>query len=399
MATESIVLRQIEDRDQRIRWDETSPLHLTIATRAGELNVRHGVFTGGVSEGVEIVRLSNSLMAVDVLPTRGMSVWRITRGDARFGWTSPVVGPVHPMHVPVSEPSGLGWLSGFDELVVRCGLESNGAPVHDDAGTLRHPLHGHVGNTPADSLSIEYDEASGRVELSGEVIESRLFFKRLRLRCRIRLHADRDELELLDDVTNERDQDATMQLLYHINLGRPVLERNSTFQTVVSEVAPRDARAASGIDRWDRMDGPEVGFAEQVYYTQPVADAAGYAHALLASPDRTNAMNVSFKTSTLPFMSLWKNTAGDGDGYVVGIEPATGFPNQRTFEEEKGRLVSLAPGATQSFRVRLRPMVDPEAVSSVAAEIKSLHEESEPATVHPGPIGNWCQGAPDDDHG
>ena len=40
------------------------------------------------------------------------------------------------MWVPLTEPSGLGWLSGFDELMVRCGLESNGAPDFDDSGQM-----------------------------------------------------------------------------------------------------------------------------------------------------------------------------------------------------------------------------------------------------------------------
>ena len=36
----------------------------------------------------------------------------------------------------MGEPSGLGWLDGFDELLVRCGLESNGAPEFDADGRV-----------------------------------------------------------------------------------------------------------------------------------------------------------------------------------------------------------------------------------------------------------------------
>ena len=70
-----------------------------------------------------------------VLPTRGMGIWRVTAagrsGTADVGWKSPVRGPVHPAFVDLGEPSGLGWLDGFDEFFVRCGLESNGAPDFD----------------------------------------------------------------------------------------------------------------------------------------------------------------------------------------------------------------------------------------------------------------------------
>ena len=32
------------------------------------------------------------------------------------------------------DPGGLGWLEGFDELFVRCGLDSNGPPLFDAQG-------------------------------------------------------------------------------------------------------------------------------------------------------------------------------------------------------------------------------------------------------------------------
>ncbi|MFG0266948.1 MAG: aldose 1-epimerase family protein [Rhodopirellula sp. JB055] len=389
MATESIVVREVDDREQRIQWDTTSPLHLDLTTRVGEWTIRHGIFRGGVSEGVEIVRLKNSRMHVDVLPTRGMSIWRIECDGVRFGWHSPVIGPVHPNHVPVSEPSGLGWLSGFDELVVRCGLHSNGAPQHAPNGQLEYPLHGHIANTPADSLSVEFDEASGRVELIADTVETRLFFKRFRMRSKIRIHADRTEVELLDDVTNELETPQTMQLLYHINLGSPILGEKSRLVTALDELAPKDAHAAEQMDRWDEFDGPTPGQAERVYFGRPRADETGYTHAMLMSPEQDRGFAVSYKTSTLPAFVLWKNTAAESDGYVTGMEPATGFPNRRDFEEQQGRLVDIGAGETKSFRIKLQPFVDPESVETTRQKIQTLTEEGEPTEIFTDPRGDW----------
>ena len=86
------------------------------------------VHKSGLSAGVEMVTINNGAMQIHVLPTRGMSIWRASCGEEIIQWQSPIRGPVHPSFVPVSEPSGIGWLDGFDELLVRCGLESNGAP-------------------------------------------------------------------------------------------------------------------------------------------------------------------------------------------------------------------------------------------------------------------------------
>lgn len=390
MPTETIVLRTTDDREDRIEWDESSVLHLTIATRMGDLTVRHGIFRGGVSEGVEIIRLANPRMHVDVLPTRGMSIWRMQADGVRYQWQSPVVGPVHPHHVNVGEPSGLGWLSGFDELVVRCGLESNGAPEHDASGRLVYPLHGHIANTPADAIAVEFDEASGRLELVAETIETRLFFKRWRMRSRVRIHADRDDVELLDDVTNELSTAESMQLLYHINVGPPVLGKEATLSLALEELAPRDDHSAEQIDRWNLLDAPISGDQERAYFARPLPDESGLAHALLADAQRNHGLAVRFKTSTLPWFVLWKNGAEISDGYVCGLEPATNFPNPRSFEQRQGRTIELEGGETVSFRVTLAPLTTRAAVQQAEQVIQKISDDqSVSATISRTPRRDW----------
>src|SRR3954451_14634739 len=95
--------------------------------RAGSFKwqVRLRTLRGGRSEGVQVVELDNGAMCVDVLPTRGMGIWRVRRGQQTLGWQAPAREPVHPSFVPLMEPAGLGWLAGFNELLCRCGLENN----------------------------------------------------------------------------------------------------------------------------------------------------------------------------------------------------------------------------------------------------------------------------------
>ena len=108
-----------------------------------------------------------------VVPTRGMGIWRACLGDLRLGWKSPVRGPVHPAYVRLGHPDGLGWLDGFDELLVRCGLESNGAPEFQPDGRLRYGLHGKIANIPAHKVEVAIDGDSGRIAIRGTVDEAR----------------------------------------------------------------------------------------------------------------------------------------------------------------------------------------------------------------------------------
>ncbi|MEM6472335.1 MAG: aldose 1-epimerase family protein [Planctomycetota bacterium] len=374
-----------------MRWDEDSPISMQFEKGEETVRSRHGRFVGGRADGVEIVRLETSSIAVEVLPTRGMGIHRIESGGVRFGWRSPVKGPVHPSLVPISEPSGLGWLSGFDELLVRCGLESNGAPEHDDNGQLKFPLHGRIANTPADALEIETNEASGRLDLIGHVDEARLFFTNFRLRSRVRVHAGSGVVEVLDEVTNEGSTSATMQMLYHINIGLPVLDEGSELKLPIAELAPKDRLSASEIDAWNRFAAPQPGYQERVYFASLQADESGMTRALLKNSKSDTGLSVAFGTKTLPRFVIWKSTAGREDGYVTGLEPATNFPNTRGYEESQGRVVSLEPEETVSFRVKLEPHTDAESVAGAEKLVDDLIDEAK-AVIHRDPKPGWTPG-------
>jgi hypothetical protein len=392
MTTHSVSHRSLHAPQESIRWDESSPLTMNLETRKGDVQTRHGRFVGGASDQVEVIEVDTGAVRVMILPSRGMSIWRMESGSMRFGWESPVAGPVHPSQVPVFDPSGIGWLEGFDELVVRCGLESNGAPEHDSSGRLLHPLHGRIGNLPASSLSIDYDEASGRLEVIGEVVESRMFIKRLRLRSRIRFHAGSPDVQLLDDVTNELSKPATMQLLYHINVGYPVLGAGAQLEAPIESLAPKDSLSAGEIDRWNQYDAPQEGYTERVYFARLRSDDANLTTAMLRSAQGDCGLGVTFNTNGLPRFVLWKNTAAESDGYVTGLEPATNYPNPRSYEEKQGRVVEIAAGGTASFRVTLHPLCEAEQVSNMSAKIQALQGD-QPAEIHSQPRPGWSPGA------
>lgn len=390
--TQSAVHRSLANRYDSVQWDIESPLAVTVETRQGNVTVKHGRFVGGAADQVEVVQVDTGAVRVVILPSRGMSIWHLEADGIRFGWDSPVEGPVHPSQVPVFDPSGIGWLEGFDELVVRCGLESNGAPEFDEHGKLVYPLHGRIGNLPADSLSIEYDEASGRLEVIGEVRESKLFFKNFTLRSRVRVQAGSAQVDLLDDVTNELSTPATMQLLYHVNVGPPVLGEGAELEVALDELAPKDDLSAGEMDEWNRYGLPESGYAERVYFAKARGDDANECVAMLRSADGDKGLGVTFNINGLPRFILWKNTGAWQDGYVTGIEPATNYPNERSFEAKQGRVVEIAPDETASFRVTLNPLCDAESVNEMSSRVQSIQGD-EPTQVHNVPRPGWSPGA------
>src|SRR3954454_22354555 len=140
----------------------------------------------GLPAGVVTIAIDNGKLRLDVVPTRGMGIHAVhIAGDyelPRIGWKSPIRGPVHPSFVDLGEPSGLGWLDGFDEFFVRCGLESNGAPDFDSkTGRLIYPLHGRIANRPAHDVALTIDTDKQEMVLRGIVEETRFHFLKLRM--------------------------------------------------------------------------------------------------------------------------------------------------------------------------------------------------------------------------
>jgi len=126
------------------------------------------------------------------------------------------------------------------------------------------------------------------------------------------------------------------------------------------------------------FDAPEAGFAEQVFYTEPLADANGLAKAMLVGKDESKAVSVSFYVNELPCLSLWKNTGALENGYVVGLEPGTGFPNPKQFEQEMGRVIQLDPGEKYKAEVTLSAHLGKDEVAKAVEELLKIQQRKKP---------------------
>ncbi len=372
MALETWVLTDSAEQIHKADFEETQT-HGPFACKASLRTLR-----GGRREGVDMVEIDNGAFRFAVVPTRGMGLWRGWLGETEIGWQSPVNGPVHPCYVPLTEPSGLGWLEGFDELLCRCGLVSNGAPEFGPGGAYQYPLHGRIANLPAHRVTLTIDDATGEMSLSGVVDETRFLFQKLRLTATYKTKPGQSGLVLVDEVTNLSGEPAEMQLLYHINFGPPLLDAGAKLVAPVKTLVPRDARAAEGTRAWDTYPAEEAGFTEQVYFFELVADAGGQTRVLLKNAHSTGGASLRYSTEHLPCFTLWKNTPLAADGYVTGLEPGTNFPNPRSFEGQQGRFVSLAPGETAKFEIELEIHGDEAAVRTAEAKVVKLQKGSQP---------------------
>ncbi|GIX03207.1 MAG: DUF4432 domain-containing protein [Planctomycetaceae bacterium] len=305
--------------------------------------IRLFTLRGGISDGVQVLEVCNGPLTLSLLPTRGMGVWKARYHDLPVEWQSPVRRPVHPTWVNLTERHGLGWLSGFNELMCRCGLAWMGPPGDDQGESLT--LHGRIANLPAHRLEIAVDrEGPGTLWVRGEVDESSLFGPNLRLVTTLTLKAGANLCSFVDEIINLGGTAQEISLLYHINIGRPLLEPGAETCIAYRESAPRDLVSGEGVLDQHRYGFPTPGVTEQAFYYKPVAGACGWTTALLKNASNTAGFAVHYQTLQLPCFTVWKNPQHEADGYVTGLEPGIQFPNFKAYERQQGRIPSLLPG-------------------------------------------------------
>jgi hypothetical protein len=334
----------------------------------------------GLQQGVQVIRLTTPRCEVEVVLSRGGGLGYLAFDGVSVGWHSPVPGPVHPQFVPLYRPDGLGWLAGFDEVLARCGLFNVGGPQFNERHQLVHPLHGDVAHWPCQSAIVRYHPEAQEwvVETTTEMV---LFhFHRLTLQSSLHVSVVEPRIRVVDTIINQGGRAAEIMLLHHWNFGPPLADAGSRLEIPYQAVAPRNAHAAASVAAWNVLDPPQAGAEETVYFLTPQADPAGRGHALLVPAAESSGLHLTWDLNTMPHLTIWKNPVAEADGYAVGIEPGTCYPNGRDHELTAGRLQHLAPGQSLQVQVSLAGLGSAPAVQAAQQAIRAVQPGQ--ATVH-----------------
>ncbi len=317
-----------------------------IRRRAGRMaqlaDARPFVFDDGPARGMRGIDVrTGGGLAFTVLPDRGMDIGAATFRDVPLAWQSPT-GPVRPERY---EPEGLGWLRSFYAgLVTTCGLRHVGVPQTEDGQTWG--LHGRAAHLAASDVAVTRGWEGDRyvLRLRGRLAEAEVFQPTVVLERTIETGLGERALVIRDRVTNEGFAPSSAMLLYHVNLGWPLLGPTSRLLLDAESVMPRTDHAAAGLDAHTTMADPTPGFEEQVYLIEPRAGADGLCRAALVNPDLGGGLAVAlaWPKATLGHLTQWK-MVGEGT-YVLGIEPCNAPLLERAALREEGLMPELAPG-------------------------------------------------------
>lgn len=315
--------------------------------------VRVSELQEGGARGVRVADFeTGSGLAFTVLLDRGMDIGAAKYRGASLAWES-ATGPVHPSFV---ERPGLGWLRTFHGgLVTGCGMTTAGAPAVDEGQALG--LHGRLSHLSAANVWADGAWRGDTYEMwvRGKMRETVVFGENLSLTRRIWANLGESRLFLRDLVVNEGYQTTPHMMLYHVNLGFPLLAEGTELIAPSRKVTPRDAVAAPGLDSHARYEAPVAGYQEQVFYHDMAAGEDGFVTALLANRGfdggRGLGVYLRYRQAELFRFIQWK-MVGAGT-YVTGLEPANCLVEGRDKDRARGILQFLEPGDQREYLLEI----------------------------------------------
>lgn len=240
-------------------------------------------------------------------------------------------------------------------LFFTCGLENICAPCNDNG--KEYPMHGRLRSSPAEHLSSDafWKDDAYHLRISGEIREAELFGENMVLRRSIETVLGEAKVKISDTYVNQAFRPEPMMLMYHFNLGYPLLSEDSVLILPSKKVYPRDEISELGLDKWSQIEKPQHNKTENVFIHEIAYDSDGWSFAILWNPSLSIGFKLSFNNVNLPYFYQWKSMAS-GD-YVLGLEPANSSVYGRLKHVEENSLHMLDPFEEEQIEIIIE-MID-----------------------------------------
>lgn len=326
------------DRDDllRLRAELTHPHQIA---RLDQVTVANGPATGARYLIGRTIAGLGFRIAID----RGFDLEELSYRGQQLGWHGPM-GAAGPGATTPDQEDGRGPLRAFSGFLVTCGYDFFGPARTGSAAhfgyalreTQHYPLHGRAAFLRADLqiATIDWDHPDGpTIVLQAEMRQAGLFGENLVNRRRIEISVGSPRLTLSDRVSNEGMTKAPHQILYHVNLGFPLIGEGTT----IDGLPPNDAMPER-LGPLSRTPGESFRFERR-------ADCADSISVTSAGGTR---LSLHPESPSFRYIGQWWNHYAGME--CIGIEPASAaMPALEDQPWQPERF--LEPGEAEHYRL------------------------------------------------
>jgi hypothetical protein len=372
-----------------------------VAERSGMLSQFAGVrlvtLGDGVERGIRMLEFRTGTgLRFTVLVDRALDIADCEHKGRAIGWHSPA-GFRHPGLHEYEGEGGLAWLRSLSGLIVTCGLDHTLFMDDDEAGhyfygpreKVSSSLHGRVGTIPArlTGYGERWEDDRCFLWCEGIVQQSTVFGEDLHLIRRIEAEVGTDDIRLHDRVVNHGFYRTPHMLVYHINIGHPVLAEGSRYIAPIRSTpwAAHAGDAYRARNGYRTMPAPQRDFHEQVWEHEMAADAEGRVPVALVNDALGLGFQVETRKDQFPCQFEWQNL--QMGNYALGIEPSTNHVPGKPFAKERGELIRLEHGEERRYDTVLSVLDGADAIAAAEQRITAIARQ--PNDEFPEPTGKF----------
>ncbi|MBM3523075.1 MAG: DUF4432 family protein [Alphaproteobacteria bacterium] len=339
--------------------------------------------TDGPERGVRTLEFrSGGGLFFTVNVDRSMDIGRLEHRGVPLAWQSGTGFRSPWLQVPM-EDDGSGFMRGFSGFLCTCGLDHMRQPDSGSAGhfdmpsrkRVDYPLHGRGALAPGRLAGYgeRWDGDECTLWCEGVVMQVQVAGEHLALTRRIEAKVGGSALVIRDRVLNEGFARTPHMLLYHINLGWPLLDEGARFRAPVRAVNAANIGADIQAGGYRTQSAPMTRFVPQVFDHDMVADREGRVPAALINDRLGLGLVVDYELAKFRCLQQWQSY---GEGlYVMGIEPCTTHWGSRTQAEERGEIVWLEHGEMRDYETRIDVVEGSAAIAALEARIDAIHPQ------------------------
>lgn len=330
--------------------------------------IKEYTLSGGKSKGVKAFDVRNgSGLEFTVLADRCLDIAGLSFNGTNCNYTSKT-GIVAPEYY---DDAGIGFLrSFFAGFLTTCGLRNVGNHCEENGESFS--LHGRIANTPGEEIcsTTEWVDNVPVLTISGKMRETRLFGENLILGRKITCKYGENKITIQNTVENMGFKKEALMLLFHFNMGYPLLDEDAILVTPTEKLTPRDQEAEKGKTTYGQSQKPTHDYPEQVFYHKLKGDQNGATSVALINKKLELGVAIHFNKNQLFNFTQWKQM-GEGE-YVMGMEPCNCYVGGRADPRNERILEYLDPGEIRNFDLTIELLNGRDEINTLIMNINKL---------------------------
>lgn len=251
--------------------------------------------TEGRGSGARQIFVANGKLNFVLSESNALDILRLWHEGANVGFVSKNGLYTASADFLGKFPAGMLYTCGFDAI----------------GGVEGHAIHGRVHSIPAEIRELAADENG--VKIVAEIRDTALFGQNLSMTRTISTAAGSGEVKIEDCLVNRAFRDEKYCMLYHVNVGYPIVDDGAKILGDFTESRPRTPWAKHEMAKMLAVE-PPLDNAEETCYFHMTSDGK------MSIENAKLGKRFTVESSLHRFVQ-WKSRAS-GD-FVVGLEPCT----------------------------------------------------------------------------